>query len=927
MTRQRNVRDVRAQRDVSNGNQVNVANLTRVKALLDQIVGLLQQPQASVRVERDGIAIAGGVHAEGDVTVHNEVHLTPADLGLFGALQQGADPGRREQIYLTRFVLQQTYAQWARGYLPLRGILHPAMRLSDRGDQGISQAGVALDDVRDALTDLDKTRLVILGEPGAGKTTTLHCLALELARERLRDPLLGKLPFRADLFKFTDERQPADFLDAEWRTSGLVETYGQAAGRGQVCFLLDGVNQMPVADRARRIERWAHWANEELPPGNWAVFTCRNADYVTSLRLPEVHVQSLDPDRMQRYFELRFGEERGAELWHDFEQRLHAGDDRFDKLARNPFTLSLLAERCEEGKPFTGSRARLMDDLARRLIEHELEGGRQPERLTADPPGALQAEMEALSRLAFAMQARGEGTSLSRAEASRVKLGEKDQMRLSLGDALDLAAAANVLDCVEGSGGDGVFAFRHHLLQEYFAARELLRRFRASGRLDKYWRVRWRKWQVGPRRLRAGAQLLPPPVTGWEETVVMAVALAGQDACRFVKAVRGGNLPLAGRCLAEAGPQREELAGLTGAVRAALLARQRDPAAHLRARIDAGLALGQVGHSDLTPRPFEFEERSVWAILPPLQPVPAGPFIRGSEHGDKDAYSREYTSEREVVLPAYSVARYSVTNAEYALFVDDGGYREERWWGEVGWQWRQGGPEAHAGAIEDWLAYRVKLREYGVEKAARQFNWMPSRRRFWEEVVQLSEEETQERARRIFDRPFDRPAYWDDRDLSNPGRPVVGVNWYEAAAYCAWLSAVTGREFRLPTEVEWEKAVRGTNGRRYPWGEKFDAAKCNTVEGQVYTTTPVGLYPNGVSPCGLFDGAGNVWEWTEDWYQMYSGGEPSDDFGEKFRAVRGGSWYLDQYLARCAYRFRYVPVVFSDDVGFRVVSPGSISGC
>jgi formylglycine-generating enzyme required for sulfatase activity len=657
------------------------------------------------------------------------------------------------------------------------------------------------------------------------------------------------------------------------------------------------------------------------------VFTCRNADYVTSLRLPEVHVQSLDPDRMRRYFELRFGEERGADLWRDFEQRLHAGDDRFDKLARNPFTLSLLAERCEEGQPFTGSRARLMDDLARRLIGHELEGGRQPEALTADPPGTLQAEMEALSRLAFEMQARGEGTSLSRAEAGRVKLGEKGQMRLSLDDVLGLAGDANVLDCVEGQGKDGVFAFRHHLLQEYFAARELVRRFRAGGRLARYWRVRWRRWLVGPRRLRPGEQLPPPPVTGWEETVVMAAALAGQDAGRFVEAVRKGNLPLAGRCLAEAGPQREELAALAEAVRAALIARQRDGAAHLRARIDAGLALGEVGHPDLAPQAFAFEGRSAWAILPPLQPVPAGPFIRGSGRDDEDAYSDEYTFEREATLPAYSIGRYPVTNAEYALFVEDGGYREARWWCEAGWQWRQGGPDAHAGAMEDWLDFRVWLQERDIAQISRQRKWAPQRTHFWKEMVQLSEEEAQERAQQIFDRPFDRPAYWDDRDLSSPGRPVVGVNWYEAAAYCRWLAAVTGREFRLPTEAEWEKSVRGTDGRVYPWGEKFDAAQCNTVEGQVYTTTPVGLYPDGVSPCGLFDGAGNVWEWTGDWYKMYPGGEPRDEFGEKFRAVRGGSWDNGRTLARCAYRGRDVPVNFSSDVGFRVVSPGSISEC
>ncbi len=536
--------------------------------------------------------------------------------------------------------------------------------------------------------------------------------------------------------------------------------------------------------------------------------------------------------------------------------------------------------------------------------------------------------MDALSRLAFRMQqARGEGTRLSRAEAEQVRLGEKGRVQLPLDDVLDLAQDANVLDRVADDGESAIYAFRHHLLQEYFAARELLRRFRAGQRLGKYWRVRWRRWLLGPWRLRPGQQMPPPPVTGWEETVTMAAALAGRDTARFVEAVRGGNLPLAGRCLAEAGPGREELAELAGEVREALLARQRNKRAHLRARIAAGLALGEVGHPDLRPRRFEFEGRTVRAILPPLETIPAGPFVRGSAREDEDAYSDEYTSRREVTLPEYAIGRYPVTNAEYALFVDAGGYRDERWWSEAGWRWRQGGPDAHAEAVEDWLRYRDVVREFGVERAARQFNWPPGRRRFWEEMVQLTEEAAQKRARQLFDRPFDRPAYWGDRDLSSPGRPVVGVNWYEATAYCAWLAAVTGREFRLPGEAEWEKAIRGTDGRTYPWGETFDAARCNTVEGQIYTTTPVGLYPDGVSPYGLFDGAGNVWEWTGDWYRMYPGGEPRDDFGEKFRAVRGGSWLIFGRLARCAYRFRLVPVNFNDIVGFRVVSPGSVSGC
>ena len=133
-------------------------------------------------------------------------------------------------------------------------------------------------------------------------------------------------------------------------------------------------------------------------------------------------------------------------------------DDRFERLARNPFMLSLLADRCQEGKSFTGSRALLMDDLADRLIARELREGRQPEALTADPRGTLQAATEVLGRLAFAMQARSEGTSLTRAAAARVRLGEPGGVRLTLDEVLDLAIDASVLEVIEGVDQDGTAA-------------------------------------------------------------------------------------------------------------------------------------------------------------------------------------------------------------------------------------------------------------------------------------------------------------------------------------------------------------------------------------------------------------------------------------------------------------------------------------
>jgi formylglycine-generating enzyme required for sulfatase activity len=112
------------------------------------------------------------------------------------------------------------------------------------------------------------------------------------------------------------------------------------------------------------------------------------------------------------------------------------------------------------------------------------------------------------------------------------------------------------------------------------------------------------------------------------------------------------------------------------------------------------------------------------------------------------------------------------------------------------------------------------------------------------------------------------PFHWDgDEYPAGKGdHPVVYVTWHDAVAYCRWLTEQTGQLYRLPTEAEWEKAARGSDGRQYPWGNEFDPARCNSVAGGPGETTPVGQYPEGASPYGILDMAGNVWEWCSTLY-------------------------------------------------------------
>ena len=163
---------------------------------------------------------------------------------------------------------------------------------------------------------------------------------------------------------------------------------------------------------------------------------------------------------------------------------------------------------------------------------------------------------------------------------------------------------------------------------------------------------------------------------------------------------------------------------------------------------------------------------------------------------------------------------------------------------------------------------------------------------------------------------------------------MVNVSWHDAVAYCNWLAEVTGKPYRLPSEAEWEKGARGSDGRIYPWGNQWDAARCNSRESSdgdtvavlgIYkgSTTAVGTYPNGASPYGLLDMAGNVWEWTSSVYETYpydpaDGREDPEAEGNLHRVVRGGSFGNLPWRVRCAFRGRDVPSASFWDRGFRV---------
>lgn len=171
---------------------------------------------------------------------------------------------------------------------------------------------------------------------------------------------------------------------------------------------------------------------------------------------------------------------------------------------------------------------------------------------------------------------------------------------------------------------------------------------------------------------------------------------------------------------------------------------------------------------------------------------------------------------------------------------------------------------------------------------------------------------------------------------NNPAQPVVGVCWFEARAYALWLSAQTGEAFRLPTEAEWEAAARGLEGRRYAFGDAFEALRANTGETRIWRTTPAGVFVERETPEGVSDLTGNVEEWTGSLFGAGGANEraaflypnrPEDgredpSAGPDLRRVlRGGAWITARDLAHAANRVDSPPDYLFNHNGFRLAAP------
>ena len=211
--------------------------------------------------------------------------------------------------------------------------------------------------------------------------------------------------------------------------------------------------------------------------------------------------------------------------------------------------------------------------------------------------------------------------------------------------------------------------------------------------------------------------------------------------------------------------------------------------------------------------------------------------------------------------PAFTIAKYPLTNAQFALFIAAKGYQQRRWWTEQGWQMRE------------------------------QENWLE-------------------------------PRFWQDEKWNQADYPVVGVSWHEAVAFCLWLSDVTEEAVMLPTEPQWQWAAQGNTHRAYPWGDEFDPTRCNScvkMSRKKNSTSPVTKYEGkGDSPFGVVDMCGNVLEWC---LTDFTNGlhDPNVDANSAYVTLRGGAWYVpSKHVLQNGFRFGAAPNVVDNGTGFRL---------
>jgi formylglycine-generating enzyme required for sulfatase activity len=747
--------------------------------------------------------------------------------------------------------------------------------------------------------------IVVLGDPGAGKSTILKYLALKFAQkhdmsafgfDQPRLPILLPIAAYAAALQSTPHLSLESFLGEYQRSVrgvsyDLSSVFSAALSSGKAVVLLDGLDEVVDTNQrlfvTKRVEDFYHWYRST---GTRFVITSRIVGYHEAPLSAEglAHFVLLDFSRTEitqfasnwaTAFETAVSGENDSSVQQAIDESARILSAIFsspsvERLAANPLLLTILALIHRQGTDLPRRRVELYELYIKTLVN----SWARARNLDGRPIGPMD-EVEAvklLAPLAYWMHAeRPSGTARKEDLEKRISGYYIAKRKRNVEDA-DNEAKQFLSDVGRYAGllaerGRREFGFVHLTFEEYLAAREII----FQGQVDKQNSIRLiRKHMYDPI---------------WYEVIRLAVGYASiiakeEDAASLMinglieneadAQHRGHNILIAGESLNDVGAEgvspecwqsvRKELAGILADATVpvsnrwragALLSELRDP------RFDV---------HDQTPEIIGIRGGSLQMGTPRDQIQAFVSEVARVSLPNEAQWVQQYwvtTLESEAPLHVYEVSpyaigKYPITNAQYKCFIDSN-------------------PQYHI--------------PYAETERAILYNW----------DVKLR-----------------------THPKGRGNQPVVLVSWNDALAYCAWLNKTVGRTFRLPTEAEWEFAARGADGRLYPWGNNWDPFKANTAEQGAKGIVSVGCYPDGTSPFGLFDCTGQNWEWTSTawgstWEHPshtypYSIDGREDQTSDQWRVVRGGSWDDVAAFARCASRGPNTQSFRSHYIGFRI---------
>jgi len=816
-------------------------------------------------------------------------------------------------------------------------------------------------------------KAVVVGPPGYGKTTLCRRLAYKQALDA-KMTSRGWIPVRIAAHMLNQSGVWAPNEDLLTRVPlvehnpDLFEQLSLATLRGELWVFLDGLDEL---DESRLTELKSRLASGILASPNRVTITCRVADYQperASRRLPGVPVLELSgftEDRVDFYVEnwhRRAGQGRSS--WS--QSRLSATRGLLDAhselraLAASPLLAAVVCVVESKLQPESAGRAVLLKNAVDYLLlrpEWRYADNRGSQLLTLDP----QTLTEMAARLAFGLMSgtvfNSQGMpmfAVSRRELQTyvsntlVDLASYDA---SDQDELDLATSA-YLDRLVGKSAAGLlqesqsghYEFAHRCFQEYLAAQHIAGHI---GHVERLGLARQRTWaevfvftasiaQVTREGLgellmlvRALLQEARSPLTGQQSVEDIA-----HGAC------------LAAEMLAELGEAAAKRYGFEAAVADSVPTTQGDPsfaglwALAVSVVFDLARDIRLSGAMRMRslcvvsrlrdPRFLDAAGRNI-GDLGVTVPIPGGEGHVGTAQPLEMREAKQVPSSprRHVRLSPFAIGKRQVTNSEYAEFVDAKGYDDPSWWRT---------PEALRWSTGDDVFVRELVALWEQQK---DLNFV---KEFSEpDFAVYAKHASEQIAGRTMLRNF--PLYWRDSRFNLPTAPVVGVNLWEARAYCCWLEdrwrsrGVIGPTdtVGVPTEIEWEWAAsRQWTGapRIYPWGSDFDSSKCLVRDFSAADTSPpiihFGAIPVGYSDLLTSrsddpqDMGGNVWEWVDSLSLPWSNdGDRNAQGGLAKRVVRGGSWFSREPLStRVSFRLDDPPCNAYWDLGFRVALRG-----